>query len=275
LQVFLPPISRTWPRDLVGCELGVRFEAFAAGPDGGTDGRHAMCDGAIILQAKHYVGSTYSALKSKMSRERASIDRLSPARYILTTSRALSPENKRELAGIIGPSLQSEADILGPGDLNALLRKYPDIEKSHIKLWLTGVAIMERVVRSAAHAFNNITRGEIEAKVRVYAPNPSFNGARDTLEAHHVVIISGTPGVGKTTLAEMLSYAYIAEGRELVAIRSLDDGLASIDDTKNRSSFLMTSSGGSRWTGARFHIRIRIWRVSPDGSIPLQTPGLS
>jgi hypothetical protein len=28
-------------RDLVGRELGVRFEAFAAGPDGGMDGRHA------------------------------------------------------------------------------------------------------------------------------------------------------------------------------------------------------------------------------------------
>jgi hypothetical protein len=221
-------------RDLVGRELGVRFEAFAAGPDGGMDGRHAVSDRDTILQAKHYVGSTYAALKSKMKRERASIDRLAPSRYILTTSRGLSPANKHELADIIGPTLLSEADILGPGDLNALLRKYPDIERSHLKLWLTGFAILERVVRSAAHAFNNITRAEIEAKVRVYAPNPSFNEARDTLEMRHVVIISGPPGVGKTTLAEMLSYAYIAEVWELVAIRSLDDGFASIDDTKKQ-----------------------------------------
>jgi hypothetical protein len=28
-------------RDLNGREFGVRFEAFAAGPDGGMDGRHA------------------------------------------------------------------------------------------------------------------------------------------------------------------------------------------------------------------------------------------
>jgi energy-coupling factor transporter ATP-binding protein EcfA2 len=221
-------------RDLIGRELGVRFEAFAAGPDGGIDGRHATGDGSIILQAKHYAGSTYSALKSTMVGERAAIDRLSPARYILTTSRPLSPENKRELAAIIGSSLLSEADILGPGDLNGLLRKFPEIEKSHIKLWLTGAAVLERVVRAAAHTFNNITRAEIEAKVRVYAPNPSFNGARDTLEAHHVVIISGPPGVGKSTLAEMLAYAYIGEEWELVAIRSLDDGLASIDDTKKQ-----------------------------------------
>jgi hypothetical protein len=58
-----------------------------------------------------------------MKRERTAIDRLVPARYILSTSRPLTPRNKTQLAAIIGPSLKSEADILGPGDLNTLIRK--------------------------------------------------------------------------------------------------------------------------------------------------------
>jgi hypothetical protein len=224
-------------RDLVGRELGIRFEAFAAGPDGGMDGRHAKGGTAVILQAKHYGRSPYSALKAEIRRERPSIDRLSSDRYVLATSRALTPLRKEELAALIGPSLRDEADIIGPADLNGLLRKYPEIEKSHIKLWLSGAGVLERVLQSAAYTFNNITRDEIEAKVRVYAPNPSFNGARDTLEAHHLVIISGPPGVGKTTLAEMLSYAYLAEGWDLVAIRSLDDGFAAIEDSKKQVFF--------------------------------------
>jgi hypothetical protein len=39
---------------VVGREFGVTFEAFAAGPDGGMDGRHARAAAAKILQEKHY-----------------------------------------------------------------------------------------------------------------------------------------------------------------------------------------------------------------------------
>ncbi|TIX18964.1 MAG: hypothetical protein E5W97_29515 [Mesorhizobium sp.] len=221
-------------RDLIGKELGIRFEAFAPGPDGGMDGRHAAGPFKTVLQSKHYVGTRWNGLKRAIKKERTSIDRLEPNRYILATSCPLSPQNKDELAGIIGSALKSGDDIFGPGDLNGLLRKYPEIVKSHIKLWLSGSAVLERVLHSALHSFNDITRDEIVEKVRVYAPNPSFNAAQDILEKQHVLIISGPPGVGKTTLAEMLCYARLGDSWELKAIRQLDDGLITISDKKKQ-----------------------------------------
>ncbi len=224
-------------RDLLGRELGMRFEAFGPGPDGGVDGRHASAEGSLVLQAKHFAGSRYSTLAARMRKERASIDRLSPERYLLATSQTMSPENKADLAGIIGPALLSESDVFTAGDLNGLLRKFSDIEKAHIKLWLSSAAVLEAVIHSAAINFTNLSRQDIEAKVQVYAHNPSFQASYDKLEAHHVLIISGPPGVGKTTLAEMLAFAYMSEGWELHAIRSLDDGFASIVDTKKQIFF--------------------------------------
>jgi TIR domain/Restriction endonuclease len=136
-------------RDLVGREIELRFEAFSDGPDGGMDGRHARANGSIVLQAKHYHGSGFAALKSKMTKERQSIDRLAATRYILVTSAQLTPNNKGALSQIIGPSLQTSGDIFGPGDLNALLRKYPEIEKAHQKLWAQSTAVLETVVTAA------------------------------------------------------------------------------------------------------------------------------
>jgi len=136
-------------RDLVGREIELRFEVFPEGPDDGMDGRHARADGSIVMQAKHYHRSGFAALKSKMTKERRSIDRLAPSRYILVTSAPLTPKNKSALAEIIGPSLQTPGDIFGPGDLNALLRKYPDIEKAHQKLWAQSTSVLQTVITEA------------------------------------------------------------------------------------------------------------------------------
>src|SRR5580698_6147290 len=81
-------------RELIGKELKIRFEAFSAGPDGGADGRHAEGKNFTILQAKHYVGSRFSSLKAAMKRERLSIGKLSPRRYLLATSCKYTPNNK-------------------------------------------------------------------------------------------------------------------------------------------------------------------------------------
>jgi len=226
-------------RDLIGQELSIRFESFGAGPDGGIDGRHAVGRHSTILQAKHYVRSTFATLKAVMKKERLSVDKIrpKPKRYILATSRRLTIANKKTLARLMGPVLRSEGDIFCAADLNGLLRKFPEVERANIKLWLSGAAVLERVIRSAAYELTAMSRADIEAKVSVYAQNPSFKEARDKLERNHVVIISGPPGVGKTTLAEMLSYAYIGEEWEFVAIRSLDDGLAAIKDTKKQIFF--------------------------------------
>ena len=133
-STLLPADFEDLSRDLVGRAFGVCFEAFGPGPDGGIDGRHADGGVSTVLQVKHYAGSRFTQLAATMRRERKAVDRLHPDRYVLATSRHLSSRNKAALAAIIGPALQSEADIFGQGELNSLLRVFPEIERVHERM---------------------------------------------------------------------------------------------------------------------------------------------
>lgn len=136
-------------RDLVGRELGIRFEAFPDGPDDGMDGRHAAAEGDVILQAKHYYRSGFAKLRTKMKQERSAIDALHPQRYVLATSAALTPANKSQIAAEIGPALKNPGDIFGPQDLIALLRKFPEVETAHPKLWQQSGAVLRTLITDA------------------------------------------------------------------------------------------------------------------------------
>lgn len=236
-RTLLPADFEDLSRDLIGKHLGVQFEGFAKGPDGGIDGRHTATDGNIVLQAKHYVDSGYSKLKSKMKKERKAIDKMDVSRYVLITSCPLTPLRKDELAKIIGPKLLSTDDIKGPDELNALLREHGDVERAHLKLWLSSSTVIDAVLNASSHAFSAATDDEIRAKVRVYAQNPSLAEAQKILDENRVLIVSGPPGVGKTTLAEMLAYAHIGDGWELIAIQRLEDGFARIKDSQKQIFF--------------------------------------
>lgn len=191
--------------DLLTAELDFKIESFSPGPDGGIDGRHCSHDGNVIIQAKHYVNSTLSDLKTKMKAAVKAITPLSPKRYILATSFPLTPLRKRELAKILEPFGTTTADIFGTVELNRILRRNREIEKSHIKLWLSSTAVLERVLQASTHSKTIVTKNSILKKLKIFVPNEGFRQAGKALEENHVLIISGAPGVGKTTLAEMLA----------------------------------------------------------------------
>lgn len=223
-------------QDLLEADIGVRFENFREGRDQGIDLRYAPARirplgradifgqkpgirPEIIVQCKRY--SEYKDLKSVLkSRELPKVVKLNPFRYVLTTSVSVSPQDADEIKEILSPFVVSTDDIYGRERLNALLAKHPEVERRHLKLWISSAGMLDSILNARTYC---VSREEVERTLtaaKLYVKNPSFDEALEILNKHHVCIVSGLPGIGKTTLARMLLLYFYRQNYEIVKVES-------------------------------------------------------
>lgn len=223
-------------KDLLEAELGIQLENFSEGRDKGIDLRYAplasdrtkffsvdkwqtSSSPTLIVQCKRY--SEFSDLKSALkNKELSKIKKLKPSRYILTTSVSLSPQQVEDIQSILSPFIQSTGDIYGKERLNSLLTNHSEIERKHIKLWVSTAGVLNSILNAGTHI---VSQEEVERTLlaaKIYVQNSSFDEALTILKKHRVCIISGLPGIGKTTLARMLLLYFYKRKFDVVKIVS-------------------------------------------------------
>lgn len=209
-------------RDLLQAEWNVTLEAFKSGRDNGIDLRYSCVAGdTCIIQCKHFATSGFSKLLSELRiKELPKIQLFKPSRYIVATTCGLSPANKDDVVRALAPYVLSPADVIGANDLDGLLARHPVVERANFKLWLTSTEVLERVLHNAELCLTDFQVDRVRRKLPLFVRGQAFPRAQKLLEEHRIVVISGVPGIGKTTLAEMLLYSYLDEGYEPVIIQS-------------------------------------------------------
>lgn len=204
-------------RDLIQARDCIVLESFKTGRDLGIDFRHARATGNTIVQCKHYSGTGLVGLMTDLKKEAVKAAKLKPAHYMLVTSVGLTPPNKTDIQALFGAMLTT-GDILGPDDLNNLLGLYPTVEQRHYKLWLASRAVLDRVIHNASFTQTEFDVERVHRDIRRYVRSAAYPRASAMLDSDHVAIISGAPGVGKTSLAKMLLYAHLERGYEPISI---------------------------------------------------------
>jgi hypothetical protein len=206
-------------RDLLQAHWKVTVESFKAGRDGGIDLRYARAGHKVIVQVKHFARTGLAGLLREMKTEATKVQTLKPDRYVVVTSVPLSPANKDDLVKIVGPSFLNASDVFGREDLNNLLGLNKQIEDRHYKLWLASRAVLDRVLHNAAATRSEFKARQVHIQARRYVQGASYPVAAKVLQEQRVVVISGPPGIGKSTLANLLLYEHLERGFQAVVIQ--------------------------------------------------------
>jgi hypothetical protein len=212
-------------RDLLQAHWGVGIESFKTGKDGGIDLRYATATNKVIVQVKHLTKTGIAGLLREVQNEAVKVKRLQPSRYVLVTSVPLSAVNKDAVVNIIGADVLKPSDVIGREDLNNLLGQHSEIEGNHYKLWLASRAVLDKVLHNAALTRSEFKVRQVYEEARRYVQSSAYPQALKKLNDTGVVIIAGPPGVGKSTLANLLLYEHLERGYQAVLIqRDIDEG---------------------------------------------------
>ncbi|SJN52657.1 Uncharacterized protein y4cD [Sphingobacterium faecium PCAi_F2.5] len=209
-------------KDLLEKVLQTSLQNFKSGKDGGIDVRYSSNSNfnEIVIQAKAYTKSAYSDLKRVMRKEKENMDSLSPSpnRYILTTTFSLSPKQVNEIVSMMNPYIISPNDVYGRERIESLISNEHEIEKKYYKLWLTSTNVLETILHNGHRAQSEFYESLILKKASLYVPTKNLHDAIDKLNENKFIIISGEPGVGKTTIAYILICDLLGKGYELINI---------------------------------------------------------
>lgn len=197
-------------KDIMQDILDEELFTFSRGVDAGVD----ICDKAnaptIIIQAKHYAGSTYSQLKSSLKKDVTKIQRHNPKKYFVCTSQSLTRKNKQEIIEMFNEFMSDISHVIDKNDINSFLEdeQNKDIVVKNYKLWLCASDVLSLVNNQNIFIDCSELMLDIREQIKLFVETQAYHDSIKRLRQDNIIIIIGAPGVGKSTLSKMLLLYY-------------------------------------------------------------------
>ncbi len=202
--------------DVMRAEEGLPYRAGTRGPDASIDVVAEDKRGMHVVACKHYRDSTFAQLKAAAKKEATSLTSRGArfASYRFVTSRRLAHTERQQLAHEFAAFIAEVEAVWGEGDLRAALRRHPEVEQGHPKLWLASTGALRHALSARAYGRSAALLADVRQQAQRYVQTSAYQKARQLLERESVCVITGPPGIGKTTLARLLLLDALESGHQ-------------------------------------------------------------
>lgn len=193
-------------KDIMEKKLSLQLHRFGKGRDGGID----LCDSKKefqhMVQVKHYIKSSYSNLKTALKAEVTKVETLKPSNYYVCCSIELSPQQRKEIFSLFSNYMKDMSHIIDKTDIDDFLsdEKNKEIVEKNYKLWLCSTNVLSMIQNQHIFIDCHEILKDIEKYTKLFVTTKAYFECRNKLIEKNIIIITGTPGVGKSTISKML-----------------------------------------------------------------------
>lgn len=223
-------------RDLLSRDLNIELNTFSEGKDKGIDLRHSTnTTKQIIVQCKRVKNLD----KADIDAEYVKIKTLNPKKYYFVCSKDLSVELFDYIKKVFKKWMKDDDSFIYTRNrLNQLLDTHIDIHQKNHKLWLNSSTIFNTLINQPLFQRAKALVSDLKKDNIFYVKNDSLNKAFEILNSNQFIIISGIPGIGKSTLAKLILWEYLQKDFEIIEIRKIIEAEhILVEETENKQVF--------------------------------------
>jgi DNA polymerase III delta prime subunit len=229
-NLLFPTEFENFCRDLLEIrEPNTTFTTYKRGRDGGIDIKATNAQLKIIGQCKLYHPKNYSELIQSLKKEVTKCKRQKPDRYIVCTNIELTPTQAEEIKTLFTGFILNEEDIIDGIKLNKYLgqKEYEYLFKTYSKLLVPNFHSIELALDKVVNKkYYNKTKAffdDISARHKLFHNTEQLPHLIQQLENSKVIVLSGNPGVGKTTTAIMMAnYFFNRKNCDIIYLEERD-----------------------------------------------------
>ncbi|MBQ7841158.1 MAG: restriction endonuclease [Lachnospiraceae bacterium] len=209
--------------DIMSKKLGVQLRIFATGRDGGIDATDDTKMHNIVVQAKHYIRSGYTALMRTLRGEVEKVKQLNPNQYYVCCAQKLTPGNISEIYDLFSEYMCDTNNVIDLNVIDTFLNKpeNSDVLRKHYKLWLESTEILSQIYNKNIFIDCEVLLADIEEQSKFFVETNYYYESIKVLDRSRILMLLGLPGVGKTVTTKMVALHYASLG---YCIRFTTDG---------------------------------------------------